>query len=98
IGSAIVLTALAMFLWRGRAASGSKRAALPRALTTFPGSEVFPSFSPDGSQVAFQWNGADKDNDDIYVMSIGAAEALRLTRSPQPDLCPSWSPDGRLIA
>ena len=99
LGSVILLVPLAMFLSRGRTASGSGREALvPRPLTTFPGSEVFPSFSPDGSQVAFQWNGVDKDNDDIYVMSIGAAEALRLTRSLEPDLCPSWSPDGGLIA
>jgi Tol biopolymer transport system component/DNA-binding winged helix-turn-helix (wHTH) protein len=99
LGCVIILVPLSMFLWRGRAASGSRQAALlPRALTTFPGSEVNPSFSPDGSQVAFQWNGADRENDDIYVMSIGAAEPLRLTRSPEPDLSPSWSPDGRLIA
>jgi DNA-binding winged helix-turn-helix (wHTH) protein len=94
----IILAPLVVFLFRGRAASGSNQPALPRALTTFPGSEVNPSFSPDGSQIAFQWNGADKDNEDVYVMSIGAAEALRLTRGPAADLCPSWSPDGQLIA
>ena len=58
LGSVILLVPLAMFLSRGRTASGSGQEALvPRPLTTFPGSEVFPSFSPDGSQVAFQWNG-----------------------------------------
>jgi Tol biopolymer transport system component/DNA-binding winged helix-turn-helix (wHTH) protein len=98
LGCVIILVPVAIFLLRTRAASGSKEPRAPRALTTFPGSEVNPSFSPDGSHIAFQWNGADEDNDDIYVMSIGAAEALRLTRSPAADLCPSWSPDGQLIA
>jgi Tol biopolymer transport system component/DNA-binding winged helix-turn-helix (wHTH) protein len=98
LGCVMILALVAVSLLRGRAVSGPKEPAVPRALTTFPGSEVNPSFSPDGSHIAFQWNGPDKDNEDIYAMSIGAAEALRLTRSPAADLCPSWSPDGQLIA
>ena len=36
-------------------------------LTTYPGSERQPSFSPDGNQVAFAWDGEKQDNFDIYV-------------------------------
>src|SRR5262245_19853533 len=66
--------------------------------TTFPGSEGFPAFSPDGNQIAFVWNGEGEDNDDIYLKLIGAGTPLRLTSDPAPDSYPTWSPDGRYIA
>jgi serine/threonine protein kinase len=40
-------------------------------LTTYPGNEVTPAFSPDGKQVAFAWDGPNGDNFDIYVSLIG---------------------------
>lgn len=35
--------------------------------TTFAGNEFSPTFSPDGSQIAFSWDGEKGDNFDIYV-------------------------------
>jgi len=70
----------------------------PIPLTSFPGTELSPTFSPDGSQVAFTWNGEHQDNFDIYVKVIDGADALRLTRDPARDMSPAWSPDGRQIA
>ena len=67
-------------------------------LTTYPGDEVDPSFSPNGSQVAFSWNGPSQDNFDIYVKTIGQENYLRITRDPEEDFDPVWSPDGRFIA
>ncbi len=68
-------------------------------LTTYPGEESYPSFSPDGNQVAFSWNGEKQDNFDIYVKVVGsAAPPLHLTTDAAPDICPAWSPDGRRIA
>jgi Tol biopolymer transport system component len=69
-----------------------------RPLTTYPGLELNPTLSPDGSQVAFSWNGPDESNDDIYIKLVGPGEPIRLTNSPAPDLKPSWSPDGRMVA
>ncbi len=63
-----------------------------------PGIEDEPSFSPDGSQVAFTWNGEKEDNFDIYVKVIGTERPLRLTSNPAKDYSPAWSPDGRWIA
>ena len=67
-------------------------------LTTLTGEEFDPTFSPDGEQVAFSWNGARQDNRDIYVTLVGSSDVRRLTSDPLPDLNPAWSPDGRQIA
>jgi hypothetical protein len=52
-------------------------------LTTLPGMEVFPSFSPDGSQVAFAWDGGNsnaKSPFNLYVKAIGFEKIERLWR------------------
>jgi Tol biopolymer transport system component/DNA-binding winged helix-turn-helix (wHTH) protein len=66
-------------------------------LTTLPGRESSPTFSPDGSQVAFEWNG-EKEKYDLYVTLVGSSESRRLTTDPDDDIAPSWSPDGLHIA
>ena len=94
------VTALALGAW----GLGSTRAKPPvepfrkTPLTTYAGSEISPTFSPDGRQVAFAWNGEKRDNFDIYVKLVEGGEPLRLTHDPAPDLSPAWSPDGRFIA
>jgi Tol biopolymer transport system component/tRNA A-37 threonylcarbamoyl transferase component Bud32 len=67
-------------------------------VTSFEGDEWEPTFSPDGQQVAFAWNGREQRNFDIYVMQVGGATPLRLTSDPAGDGYPAWSPDGREIA
>jgi len=67
-------------------------------VTTLAGREDWPTFSPDGDQVAFQWTGENSDNTDIYVTIVGSTETHRLTTDPAVDYAPSWSPDGRQIA
>ena len=70
----------------------------PVPLTSYPGNERQSSFSPDGSQVVFSWDGDKQENDDIYVKVVGPGAPLRLTTDPGSDFSPKWSPDGRTIA
>ena len=67
-------------------------------LTTYPGVESQPSFSPDGNQVAFIWDGEQRDSFHIYVKQIGVEKPVRLTYGRAADSQPAWSPDGRYIA
>jgi eukaryotic-like serine/threonine-protein kinase len=68
-------------------------------LTAYPGVETAPAFSPDGTQVAFSWNGDKQENFDIYVTLAGSgARPLRLTDDAALDTSPAWSPDGRQVA
>ncbi len=67
-------------------------------LTSFVGTERGPTFSPNGEQVAFAWNGEDQDNFDIWVQTIAGGPPLRLTTHPADDFQPAWSPNGQLVA
>jgi serine/threonine protein kinase/Tol biopolymer transport system component len=69
----------------------------PSRLTAYAGAESTPSLSPDGSMVAFAWNGSKQDNHDIYVKVVGPGEPIALTSHPARDDSPAWSPDGREI-
>jgi hypothetical protein len=68
------------------------------SLTTYPGIEAVPSFSPDARQVAFSWDGEQLDNEDIYVVLVGSDLPHRVTTNPERDVSPAWKPDGSQIA
>jgi Tol biopolymer transport system component/DNA-binding winged helix-turn-helix (wHTH) protein len=79
------------------------RPAPPAVLTAVPltayfGRQTYPTFSPDGTQVAFSWDGEKKGNSNIFVKLIGAEPPLRLTNNAADEFSPAWSPDGRWIA
>lgn len=93
----LIAGAFAASAWRA-AGGGDTKPLRDVPLTTLPGVERYPSFSPDGNYVAFTWNGPKQDNHDIYVQQIGAGSPLRLTTTPSSDDSPAWSPDGRWIA
>ena len=67
-------------------------------LTSLNGLETSPTFSPDGTQVAFSWNGEREGNFDIYVKTVGSSDVRPLTTDPADETNPVWSPDGKEIA
>jgi Tol biopolymer transport system component/DNA-binding winged helix-turn-helix (wHTH) protein len=67
-------------------------------LTTYPGSQLQPSFSPDGNAIAFVWHKPGERNGHVYVKTINSEESVRLTSSSDEELNPVWSPDGHAIA
>lgn len=78
--------------------SDNPRAAFePVPLTTLAGTEDYPSFSPDGSQIAFDWQD-EHGHVDIYLKLIGGGPPLRLTNDGGTHGLPAWSPDGKWIA
>jgi eukaryotic-like serine/threonine-protein kinase len=70
----------------------------PLPLTSYPGQEMLPSFSPDGKQVAFAWDGEKGDNFDVYVKLVDTGTPHRITTHPAQDSFPAWSPDGNYLA
>jgi TolB protein len=71
----------------------------PERLTSRPGPEFDPTWSPEGSRIAYRDSrrGINR-NDEIYVMSADGSHKRNLTFSPTNEWSPSWSPDGSLIA
>jgi Tol biopolymer transport system component/DNA-binding winged helix-turn-helix (wHTH) protein len=69
-----------------------------RPLTTYPGSELQPSLSPDGSAVSFVWLKEGERYGHVYVKLLGSEAPSRLTTGTADELSPAWSPDGRWIA
>jgi len=100
VAGLLALIALgAAVLWFGHRTTKPQEPLSAVPLTAYPGFEGDPTISPDGSQVAFSWDGEKQNNADIYVKLIGTGgPPLRLTTDPAEDCSPVWSPDGRFIA
>jgi Tol biopolymer transport system component len=68
-------------------------------VTSFPGAEDDPAFSPDGNFIAFSWAGPEGATfDALWVTAVEGGGLRRLTTSDAHDKWPRWSPDGRQIA
>ncbi len=98
VGFATVVTALIM-----RPGQGDEVVVAPSAgaafgqvlpLTSLVGQEVDPALSPDGTRVAFAWNGGAGDSFDLYIKTLDSQAQLRLTENLQSGRYPVWSPDG----
>jgi tricorn protease len=85
-----VVFAFADDLWTVPRAGGSAR-----RLTSGPGLETDPYFSPDGRWVAF--TGEYEGNLDVYVIPAGGGQPRRLTYHPGEDRVVGWTPDSKSV-
>ena len=68
-----------------------------KPLTTVPGSDFEPAWSPDGRRIAF--TSVRDGSKQIYVLDVNSLAITRLTDA-NPDIessQPAWSPDGNMI-
>jgi Tol biopolymer transport system component/DNA-binding winged helix-turn-helix (wHTH) protein len=101
ISAAAVLVAIvggSIYLSREPARTEPPVTVIP--FTTYAGSEAAPSFSPDGSQIVFEWfrDFRPAAFADLYVKQVGNERAVRLTNYDARFIIPAWSPDGKHIA
>jgi Tol biopolymer transport system component/DNA-binding winged helix-turn-helix (wHTH) protein len=92
-----ILTVTAPRWWRG-GDDGVPSPLMPAPLTSYPGRELHPALSPDGTRVAFAWSGADGRSPGIHVKQRNSETALRLTAEPGWPAWPVWLADGQTVA
>ena len=68
----------------------------PRQLTTAPGANNHPRWSPDGKTIAFVSHRSGSDQ--IWLLPIDGGEPRQLTKLPIDVSGPIWSPKGDKIA
>lgn len=64
-------------------------------LSSPPGVESYPKFSPDGKSIAF--TGDYDGNQDVYVMPVNGGVPVRLTSHGYPDRVVDWTNDGKRV-
>ena len=81
------------FVYAGDIWVVAKEGGSARKLSSPPGEEAFPRFSPDGAQIAFSGNY--NGNTDVYVVPTLGGAPFRITHHPGDDRVLDWTPDGR---
>jgi len=95
--SGAILTQIVPTARRARAESDrTPRERLVR-LTSTPGLNVDPAFSPDGSLIAYASDRHDGAGLDIWIQPLAGGAATRLTSDEGEEAEPSFSPDGASI-
>jgi len=78
------------FVYGGDIWIASTEGGVATRITMHDGSEAFPRFSPDGSQIAFV--GSYDGNSDVYVMNRYGGDITRVTFHPGYDQVIDWVP------
>ena len=96
------LTAAAVAAWayfRGSESTAPTAPLQTVPLTSYEGAEEFPTFSPDGSQLAFAWAERGDGAWEVFIKSVGSEQPRQLTdHDGASSSHPAWSPSGEVIA
>jgi tricorn protease len=84
-----------IFVYAGDLWSVPREGGVAKRLTTGPGVETDPMFSPDGTQIAF--TGEYDGNVDVFVMPAEGGFPKRITYHPGDDNAVGWTPDGKQV-
>ncbi|MBM2854056.1 MAG: prolyl oligopeptidase family protein [Steroidobacteraceae bacterium] len=69
-----------------------------RRLTSMPGKESEPAWSPDGRWIAFVAKRSEDKESQLYVIATDGGEATRVGEVPTGISSPKWFPDSKRIA
>src|SRR5262245_5588221 len=84
-----------VFSYAGDLWTVSRQGGAATRLTSGPGIENLPSFSPDGETLAF--TGEYDGNIDVYTMPSAGGVPKRITYHPGADYVAGWTPDGQRV-
>ncbi len=98
IASLLVLGALGAAGWHAIDRPKAPRVARLSPIETDLVVSGRPALSNDGTRVIFTARPRSSDNVDLYMLSLGSAQAKRLTDAPEVDDNAAWSPAGTEIA
>ena len=88
--------------WRYRQTAGRSADALGASrvvqFTSSAGEQTQPTFSPDGSHIAFVQTSENGSSRQIYIKKIGSETMLPLVPGVDAQFSPAWSPTGKQIA
>ena len=99
VGALALLVLGGIFLWKffRRPASETRSVRRITQVTTWPGLDIYPSLSPDGSSLAYSSD--HEGNFEIYVKPLASGgHEIKVTSDGEQNSEPAWSPDGQYIA
>jgi Tol biopolymer transport system component/DNA-binding winged helix-turn-helix (wHTH) protein len=94
----VATVSIGIHSWRSRSPLASRPEMRVVPITSSPGAEIQPHFSPDGKEIAFISEAENGRTADLFVKLIGGDSPVRLAQDLGLGSALSWSPDGRYIA
>ena len=94
----VAMVSIGIHSWRSRSPLALRPEMKVVPLTSSPGAEIRPQFSPDGKEIAFISEAENGRTADLFVKLIGGDSPVRLAQNLGLRSALAWSPDGRYIA